>query len=79
LLYLQKAWPLGISVSSAVKDQSPNKNYGSISTGYDLAEWDMVSNRSDGEYLSLSEDFDDEGDILNPESPTFSDLSSESS
>jgi hypothetical protein len=49
-----------------------------FSTGYDPAEWDMVSNRSDGEYLSLSEDSDDEGDILNPESPTFSDHSSDS-
>jgi hypothetical protein len=34
-----------------------------FSTGYDPAEWDMVSHRSDGEYLSLSEDSDDEGDI----------------
>jgi hypothetical protein len=48
-----------------------------FSTGYDPAEWDMVSNRSDGEYLSLSEDSDDEGDISNPESPTFSDHSSD--
>jgi hypothetical protein len=27
-------------------------------TGYDPAEWDLVSNRSDGEYLSLTEDSD---------------------
>jgi hypothetical protein len=50
-----------------------------FSTGYDPAEWDMVSNRSDGEYLSLSEDSDDESDISHPESPTFSDHSSDSS
>jgi hypothetical protein len=25
-------------------------------TGYDPAEWDLVSHRSDGEYLSLTED-----------------------
>ena len=28
-------------------------------TGYDLAEWELVSNRSDGEYLSLTEDDSD--------------------
>jgi hypothetical protein len=48
-----------------------------FSTGYDPAEWDMVSHRSDGEYLSLSEGSDDEGDFPNPESPTFSDHSSD--
>jgi hypothetical protein len=50
-----------------------------FSTGYDPAEWDLVSHRSDGEYLSLSEDSDDEGDMSHPESPTFSDHSSDSS
>jgi hypothetical protein len=28
-------------------------------TGYDPAEWELVSNRSDGEYLSLTEDDSD--------------------
>jgi len=32
-------------------------------TGYDPAEWDLVSNRSDGEYLSLTEDTDSSLDI----------------
>jgi len=50
-----------------------------FSIGYDPAEWDMVSNRSNGEYLSLSKYSDDEGDIPLPKSPTFSDQSSDSS
>jgi len=33
-------------------------------TGYDPAEWEMVSDRSDGEFLSLTED-----DESNPSSP----------
>lgn len=48
-----------------------------FSTGYDPAEWDLVSHRSDGEYLSLFEDSDDEGDNSNPESPYLSDHSDE--
>jgi hypothetical protein len=42
-----------------------------FSTGYDPAEWDLVSHRSDGEYLSLSEDSDSSDSPL-PNEPDHS-------
>jgi hypothetical protein len=46
-------------------------------TGYDPSEWDLVSNRSDGEYLSLTEDSDSSLDP--PQSTPVSDSDSDTS
>jgi hypothetical protein len=48
-----------------------------FTTGYDPAEWDMVSHCSEGEYLSLS-DADDESDTSLSEFPTPHDHYSDS-